>query len=83
MNPKQKAEIVKSMIRSAFVAPDDKLLFVADFASIEARVVMWYAQEVEALEAFRNNLDIYCVMAEKIYGYPCNKKDNPKEKGYW
>jgi len=80
MKAKQKADLVKNMLRSVFVAPEGKTFYCADFASIEARVVMWYAGEEEALEAFRNNLDMYCVMAEKIFKYPCNKEDNPSER---
>jgi len=80
MKAKDRAELVKNMVRSVFSAPLGMLLFVADFASIEARVVMWYAAEEAALQAFRGGEDIYCQMAEKIYGYPCNKKDNPEER---
>ena len=75
MNPKAKAELVKNMIRSTFAAPKGKKFFVADFASIEDRVGMWYAKEEGMLQAFRDGVDAYLLMAEVIFGHPCTKKD--------
>lgn len=67
-------------LRGAIVAGPGKTLYVADYAAIEARVVMWLAGEEEALDAFRRNEDIYCVMASDIYGFPVTKHDNPDER---
>ena len=67
-------------LRGAIVAGPGKTLFVADYAAIEARVVMWLAGEDDALEEFRSGADIYLSMASDIYGYPCNKKDHPNER---
>lgn len=50
-------------------------LYVADYAAIEARVVFWLCRLQEALDIFRNKLDIYCEMASEIYGVPVTKKD--------
>ena len=52
----------------------------ADYASIEARVVMWLAGEEHGLELFRTGADIYCDMASDIYGYPVTKA-HTKERG--
>lgn len=72
-------------LRGMFIASPGKKLYVADFASIEARVLMWLAEEEAAIQAFYDQdagtgADIYLVMAMDIYGYPCNKKDHPKER---
>ncbi len=67
-------------LRGAIVAAEGKSLFVADYAAIEARVVMWLAGEKEALNIFRTGADIYLDMASDIYGYPCNKKDHSAER---
>lgn len=78
-------EAVSSSLRGMIIAKHGTHLMVADFAAIEARVVMWMAQEIKALEAFAaydrgEGPDIYCVMAEALYGRPINKKDDPDER---
>lgn len=67
-------------LRGAIVPSAGKQLYVADFASIEARVLLWMADDQDALDLFRNHEDIYLSMASDIYGFPCNKKDHPKER---
>jgi len=53
---------LKALVRSMFVGP----LTVVDYASIEARVVAWLANEDWALEAFREKRDIYVETAERM-----------------
>lgn len=67
-------------LRGAIIPADGKRFYVADYAAIEARVLLWLAEDEEHLEIFRRGEDIYCEMASYIYGYPCTKKDNPKER---
>jgi DNA polymerase len=79
-------EAVASSLRGMLIADKGKQLYVSDFSNIEARVTMWCAGEEEALEAFEKNdrkegPDIYCVMAESIYGYPIDKDEHPDERG--
>lgn len=78
-------------LRGAIVAPPGKELFVADYASIEARVLLWLANDQDALAIFRNahlckcsmrgcqNCCIYCDMASDIYDQPVTKA-NDKER---
>lgn len=78
-------EAIASALRGMFVATPGKLLYVADFAAIEARVVMWLAGQLDALEAFEKydkgiGPDIYCVTAGKIYKRPIDKKKDPDER---
>jgi DNA polymerase len=67
-------------LRGAIIASPGKTLYVADYASIEARVVMWLAGEEHGLELFRTGADIYLDMAADIYGRVCTKAD-VKERG--
>ena len=53
---------LKALVRSMFLGP----LTVVDYASIEARVLAWLANEEWALEAFRAGRDIYVETAERM-----------------
>lgn len=55
-------------LRGMITAPRGKLLFCADFASIEARVLAWLAGEEKILRAFREGSDPYVVAASGIFG---------------
>lgn len=74
-------EALSHGLRGAIVAAVGHQLYVADYAGIEARVVNWLAGNTEALDIFRSGADIYCYMADDIYGYTTNKHDHPKERG--
>jgi DNA polymerase len=53
---------LKALVRAMFVGP----ISVVDYASIEARVVSWIANEEWALEAFREGRDIYVETANRM-----------------
>jgi hypothetical protein len=67
-------------LRGAIVAKPGSTLFVADYAAIEARVVMWLADEHEALDIFRSGKDIYCELAAEVYGRPITKADKDERQ---
>lgn len=74
-------EVLSKATRGALVAGPGKRLMVADFAAIEARVLLWLANAMSALEVFYRGEDIYLDMATSIFGYPCtNKHDFPFER---
>ncbi len=73
-------EFLSHALRGMIAAEAGRELSVSDFAAIEARVVLWYADELEALEIMRSGHCIYCDMATSIYAYPCNKKEHPAER---
>lgn len=73
-------EALSHGIRSALVAGPGQELFVADFASIEARVVLWLAGDEAALDIFRSGKDIYLYTAEGIYKRPLTKADSTERQ---
>lgn len=58
---------MSSVIRGMVTAPQGKMLVVADFAAIEARVLGWVAGCDKMLSQFRKGEDLYKEMASKIY----------------
>jgi DNA polymerase len=73
-------KVLSEALRGIIVPTPGRRLYVADYAAIEARVLLWLADDQDALDVFRRGDDIYCFMASSIYGYPCNKKDHPDER---
>lgn len=73
-------ETLSHGLRGAITAGPGQQLYVADYAAIEARVLLWLAEDDDALEVFRQGKDIYLEMAREIYGYECNKTDHPLER---
>lgn len=63
-------DLFSSTIRSMIMAAPGKVLNVWDFASIEARVLGWVANEPLYQKAFKEGLDLYIVMASQIYKIP-------------
>ena len=69
-SPLEVGDLLSSLLRSAIVADEGKILRVSDFAGVEARALAWAAQENWLLDAFRDGADIYKTMASGIYGVP-------------
>jgi len=72
--------VAADIIRSLVMAAEGKVLYAADFAAIEARVLAWLAGQQDLVDQFANGDDIYCNFASLVYKKPLNKKDNPKER---
>lgn len=58
------SDTLKALVRALFVGP----FTVVDYASIEARVLAWMADERWALDAFADGRDIYVETAERMGG---------------
>ena len=58
--------VLSSCVRGMFVAPDGHDLIVSDYAAIEARVLMWFCGQKDAVKMFADGVDIYVQMAERI-----------------
>ena len=66
-------DTLSQLIRTAFIASPGRVLVVADFSAIEARVISWLAGEKWRLDAFKAGKDIYCESASKMFGVPVEK----------
>jgi DNA polymerase len=58
--------LLSSSVRGMFVSSPGHDLIVADYSAIEARVLMWFCGEAEAVKMFANGADIYVDMAKRI-----------------
>lgn len=67
----------QSRIRNTLIAPPGHTLIIADSASIEARVLAWFAEQEDLLEIFREKGDPYRQMASIIYGIPIDEVTKP------
>ena len=57
-----------SQTMRGFIIPNEgNHFYVVDYASIEARVLSWLADDTEMLEAFAKGIDVYKLMATAIY----------------
>lgn len=60
-------------IRRAFVAPEGRRLVVADYGQIEFRIVAHLSGDPGLLEAFKKNIDLHALTAEKLFGDPSQR----------
>ena len=65
--------VLSELIRTAFVPKPGCRFYVADFSSIEARVIAWIAGEHWRQEVFANGGDIYCASASQMFHVPVEK----------
>lgn len=65
--------VMGTLVRSLVCAPEGKMLCVADYSAIEARVIAWIAGEKWRSDAFARGEDIYCASASKMFGVPVKK----------
>jgi DNA polymerase len=63
-------EVFSSILRGVLVAPPGYILDVADYASIEARVLFWLADHADGVKAFKDGRDLYREMAAYVYAKP-------------
>lgn len=77
-------DILSQLLRTAFIANEGRRFIVADFSSIEARVLSWLAQENWRIEVFKSHGKIYEASAAQMFKVPIETitKDNPlRQKG--
>ncbi len=65
--------VLSELIRTAFIPKPGYKFVVADFSSIEARVLSFFAGETWRLKVFEENGDIYCASASEMFGVPVEK----------
>ena len=66
-------DTLSQLIRTALIAPKGKDYIVADFSAIEARVLSWLAGEEWRQAVFKENGDIYCETASRMFKVPVVK----------
>lgn len=67
-------------LRGAIIPGKGKEFAVADYSSIEARVLVWLADDQEAIDVFASGGDIYLKMASVIYGREITAKDKAERQ---
>lgn len=75
-------EVVSWACRGVLTASEGMELMVADFAAIEARVVLWLARQINALSIFDRGECIYCDLATGLYGYVVRKGIEKDERQF-
>jgi DNA polymerase len=63
-------ELLASSLRGTIIAPPGRVLNVADYAAVEARVTAWIAGQLDMLDVFLSGKDVYKVMAAAIFQVP-------------
>jgi len=66
-------DILSQLIRTALIPKEGYKFIVADYSSIEARILAWLAGETWRMQAFARGDDIYCASASKMFGVPVVK----------
>jgi len=66
----------KSPLKTAIVVPEGYVMIDADSSQIEARIVAWLAGQADLVSAFAKGLDVYKIMAAKIYNKPVEEIDD-------
>ena len=61
---------LSQLIRTIFIPPKDKLLAVADFSAIEARIISWLAGEKWRMDVFATHGKIYEASASAMFNVP-------------
>ena len=67
------SDVLKQLIRTAFIPRQGCRFIVADFSAIEARVIAWLAGESWRQKVFAKNGDIYCASASAMFHVPVEK----------
>lgn len=66
-------------LRGVLTAGPGKVLCAADYSAIEARVLLWLAGDVLALDKYRRGVNLYVDMAQFIYRNDALTKKDAKE----
>lgn len=68
-------DTLSGLLRSCLVPSAGKVFDVADFASIEARVVAWLAGQQDLVDLFASGGKVYHSLASDVYGIPVEQID--------
>lgn len=65
----------KKALKNAVIAPDGYKVVNADSSQIEARILVWLAGQDNVVQWYREDRDVYCEFATKVYDRPITKRD--------
>ena len=63
-------DCLSTALRGMLIPAPGKFFYVGDYAQIEARALVWLAQQTDTLDVFRSGKDVYKDTAAKIYRIP-------------
>lgn len=63
-------DTLSQLSRTAFIPSEGRKFVIADFSSIEARVIAWLAREQWAMDVFASTGRIYEATASQMFGVP-------------
>lgn len=67
-------------LKNCIVPPDGYMVVDCDASQIEARVLAWFAEQDDLVEAFANREDVYKKMASAIYGVEVSEVTKPQRQ---
>lgn len=74
------SDVLASLLRAVVCAPEGRVLVAADFAQIEARVLLWCAGDAAGLAEFATG-DPYAAFAARLDGKPApTEKADPRRR---
>jgi len=65
--------VLSELVRTAFIPDDGYKFIVSDYSAVEARCLSCLAEEKWRMEVFRENRDIYCESASRMFHLPVEK----------
>lgn len=63
-------DVLSSLLRSCLVPSEGRVFDVADYSSIEARVVAWLAGQEDLVDLFAGGGKVYHALAAEVFGIP-------------
>lgn len=72
------AEVLGTMLRGLLVPPPGWRFVIVDYSSIEARVLLWCAEDEVGLQRYRDGVDPYAQIAARVFS--CRPDDVTKEQ---
>jgi DNA polymerase I-like protein with 3'-5' exonuclease and polymerase domains len=77
-------QVPRGPLRSCVMASEGHSFFIADYAQIEVRILAELAKEKELIDAFKEGIDCYSIIAKKLLSLDCPvhelKKRHPRER---
>lgn len=68
------------LIRTAFIAPEGRVLLAADYSQIELRIMAHLSQDLNLLKAFANDWDIHSATASELFQTPLDQVSSEQRR---